>query len=537
MSMLNKYQINKLIAIILASLIILIPNISYIYNDFSLTLFGQFLALTNLTFLLFYIFSFNNLSFKIFFFILSSLTFLFVYIDKILHVPVDFGLVLSIFNTNPSEAKEQIQFSAIVVIILHLLFMISVFMLKLKPIKKMTHIKIIGILFISFLFSSTLNLFFNNPYAGKHHKIKARINNSILGTNLNFYPTNYIYNIGKAVAILKGTFQVNDVNKLYNFKLENKSIPYNIVIIIGESARGDHFGLDGYKRNTTPNLAKINNLVFFNNFQSCYTFTFISVSCMMSLHSGETFRSNLEFYTKNQIESSLDAFDYLGFETYLFVVNSYKASDSMFQYFRTIKNIKLIPHALNSLDEKLLPELQNALQQPSNKPKLIILHTMGSHFKYSLRYNEEFKKYNPICQQNEVSNCPTNEVINDYDNTILYTDFILSSAIKMLNNTKNPSLLLYTSDHGESLGENFNNKKIFLHGRPYKFKNLAPQEYDVPSIIWFSDSWLKNFGNKQLNNAKLKKYKNMDHDYISHSILSCSFISSSKIDKKLSLCD
>jgi lipid A ethanolaminephosphotransferase len=139
------------------------------------------------------------------------------------------------------------------------------------------------------------------------------------------------------------------------------------------------------------------------------------------------------------------------------------------------------------------------------------LHQMGSHGPaYYKRYPKEFEIFSPACQTNELSNCTDQQIINAYDNTIIYTDYFLSKVITLLkyNTPKYETSMLYVSDHGESLGEN----NVYLHGLPFLF---APQaQTKVPLIIWVG-------GSSDIDLQKTLALKDIpnSHDAVSHAIL------------------
>ena len=158
---------------------------------------------------------------------------------------------------------------------------------------------------------------------------------------------------------------------------------------------------------------------------------------------------------------------------------------------------------------------------------------MGSHINYNSRVPSEYQKFQPICESS-VSNCSKEELDNSYDNSIYYTNVFLSKLMDTLKD-KN-ALLIYTSDHGESLGEDsYGLMKRFGHSTPY---DIAPKEQtDIPFILWFSDKFLQN--HESLNLEKMRNLKNISHDNIFYSILGCADISSQE-DKnlnKLNVCN
>jgi len=120
---------------------------------------------------------------------------------------------------------------------------------------------------------------------------------------------------------------------------------------------------------------------------------------------------------------------------------------------------------------------------------VIVLHVIGSHGPtYFLRYPPEHRKFTPDCQRSDIQNCSPDELMNTYDNTILYTDYIISEVVKKLQNQQDKfdPAMLYLSDHGESLGE----KGMYLHGAPY---SIAPiEQTSIPMLAWVSEDFSKD---------------------------------------------
>ncbi|RKV84795.1 MAG: phosphoethanolamine transferase, partial [Bacteroidetes bacterium] len=122
---------------------------------------------------------------------------------------------------------------------------------------------------------------------------------------------------------------------------------------------------------------------------------------------------------------------------------------------------------------------------------------------YSKKYPPQFETFSPVCNGVELSKCSAEELMNAYDNTIVYTDYILHKIIEDLKSlTDYKSTMIFVSDHGESLGE----KNLYMHGVPMKF---APKEqYEIPFIVWVSDS-----------NTQVKNIDNLCQNYVFHSVL------------------
>lgn len=149
--------------------------------------------------------------------------------------------------------------------------------------------------------------------------------------------------------------------------------------------------------------------------------------------------------------------------------------------------------------KNLLAPFKEKLNHLSDQ-NILVLHLQGSHGPtYYKRYPSEFKKFTPTCDTNELSKCDNEALINTYDNTLLYTDYLLSEIIKLLKEQKSyESSLFYLSDHGESLGEN----DIYLHGMPYA---IAPSyQTRIPAIFWSNDEKLMNLA-KEHKGLKLSQ--------------------------------
>lgn len=290
--------------------------------------------------------------------------------------------------------------------------------------------------------------------------------------------------------------------------------PKLMVFVVGETARADHFGLIGYTRNTTPLLSKQSNLYSFKDAVSCGTSTAYSVPCMFSYANRENYDIDTAKYNENVLDtlskqgvnvvwrdnnsSSKGVADRVTFE-------DYKTAD-------TNPNCDVECRDIGMLDgfDKLVKSGSSPKETP--KDTLILLHQMGNHGPaYYQRYPKEFETYKPVCMTNELSKCDTQSVINGYDNTILYTDYFLNNVIDTLKTYEQDYdvVMVYMSDHGESLGEN----NIYLHGLPYKF---APDtQKHVPAVIWSPNS--NNIDADSLSNMSSQP---VSHDFITPTLLS-----------------
>lgn len=254
-----------------------------------------------------------------------------------------------------------------------------------------------------------------------------------------------------------------------------------IIVVVGETARADHFSLNGYSRSTNPLLEKEKNLISYTNISSCGTSTAISVPCMFAFSEREKF----DVETAGRTENILDVLAKANVNVLWRDNNSSSkgvAERVSYQDFRS-------PDINPVCDEEcrdigMLSGLQEYIDQ-QQEDILIVLHQMGSHGPaYFKRYPQEYEKFTPVCTSAELSECSEEQIVNTYDNTILYTDYFLSQVIELLkkNSQRHETAMFYISDHGESLGEN----GIYLHGMPYMF---APDtQTHVPMIVWIGPS-------------------------------------------------
>jgi lipid A ethanolaminephosphotransferase len=180
-------------------------------------------------------------------------------------------------------------------------------------------------------------------------------------------------------------------------------------------------------------------------------------------------------------------------------------------------------------DEAMLEGLAELINSPGQH-KLILMHQLGSHGPaYYKRYPKKFERFTPACQRQNVAECQQSEIVNAYDNTILYTDHFLASIIDVLKQqTGVASSLVYLSDHGESLGE----RGVYLHGLPYF---MAPsQQTHVPMLMWFSKQYPSVFG---IDTSCLRSHRQeaASHDNLFHSLLGLYGVSSSVYQQSLDI--
>ncbi len=259
-----------------------------------------------------------------------------------------------------------------------------------------------------------------------------------------------------------------------------------LVLVVGETARAQNFSLTGYERDTNPMLAA-RDVVAFGNVTSCATATAISMPCMFS-HLGRENYSRRAFLGS---ENLADVLQHAGLKVEWWENNT--GPKSVADRIPVEMVAKTPDPALceggECLDQILVDRLRARLATYDDDG-VLILHVMGSHGPaYFKRYPQEFERFTPVCRTPELNDCSSQELLNAYDNTILYTDYILASVIDLLKQREDlETAMYYMSDHGESLGEN----GLYLHGAPYMF---APEEQKrIPFIAWFSESFARRDG-------------------------------------------
>jgi lipid A ethanolaminephosphotransferase len=260
--------------------------------------------------------------------------------------------------------------------------------------------------------------------------------------------------------------------------------PRLVVLVLGETARAQNHGLNGYMRDTTPRMRSAGGL-YFANTQSCGTATAISLPCIFSGFAREDFslaksRSN---------ETLIDVALHSGARV-LWLDNDAGCKDVCNKAevidLTNATHPHLCPEPGECFDEILLENLE-AQVRATSKDTLLVLHLKGSHGPaYYKRYPTAFERYTPTCKSNDLSSCDIQSIINAYDNTIVYTDHIVGEVIARMKKVSDQfaPAVLYVSDHGESLGE----AGLYLHGMPYA---IAPQEQTrVPMYAWISPQFI-----------------------------------------------
>jgi lipid A ethanolaminephosphotransferase len=281
-----------------------------------------------------------------------------------------------------------------------------------------------------------------------------------------------------------------------------------VVLVIGESARSQNFSLYGYTKNTNPLLSQASNLFHFNA-TSCATYTRAGVKCILQHTSSDDLYEILPNYLfRNDIEV-------------IWRTTNWGEPPVHIKNFQNKENLMSNCKGEEcSYDEVLLSGLKDQILASKKSKILVVLHSSTSHGPtYSKKYPAQFEVFKPVCNSVELGKCSQEELINAYDNTIVYTDYLLFRVIEELKQLKEfRSSMLFVSDHGESLGE----KNLYMHGIPM---SIAPREqYEIPFIVWLSDS-----------SRQLKPNKELTQNHVFHSVLNFLSIQSPVYNEEMNI--
>lgn len=450
-------SINGVTIIISLIILMLVLNAFMFYLFFSLSRYiGKFLL--------------------VLFFLINAVA---VYFVNTYSVIIDESMISNVLNTKYEEASS---FFSLKLIVYFVLFGIapSIYIIKVKLIND--NLK-------RFLITTSLTLLFilMLVFVNASNWLWIDKNSKTLGGLA--MPWSYSVNIS--------LFYVHQAKKNQKeILLPNATIKDNqksvVVLVIGESARSQNFSLYGYPKNTNPMLSKTANVFHFDA-KSCATYTTAGV------------KGILEHTDTDDLYEILPNYLYRNNVEVVWRTTNWGEPPVHIKNYQD--RAALMPNCNGdgcNYDEILLSGLKEQILASNKNKILVVLHTSTSHGPtYSKKYPIAFETFKPVCNSVELGNCSHEELINAYDNTIIYTDYLLSTVIEDLKQlTSYKSAMIFVSDHGESLGE----KNLYMHGVPL---SIAPKEqYEIPFIVWTSD------GSRQL-----KPNKEVSQNHVFHSVL------------------
>ncbi|KIA90005.1 phosphoethanolamine--lipid A transferase EptA [Kaistella jeonii] len=428
-------------------------------------------------FLFFFLSRFVGKFLLVVFFIINAVA---VYFINTYSVIIDESMIGNVLNTNYSESSSFFSIKLVLYVVL-LGIIPSIFIVKAK---------IINVTVKKFFVSISLTLLFlvTLAFANASNWLWIDKNSKTLGGLA--MPWSYAVNIP---LFYIHEFKKNEKEIL----LPNATIKDNqksvVILVIGESARSENFSLYGYPKNTNPLLSKIPNVSHFNA-TSDATYTTAGV------------KSILEHQNTDELYEILPNYLYRNNVDVVWRTTNWGEPPVHIKNYENRE--ALMPNCKGdgcNYDGILLSGLKEEILASKKNKILIVLHTSTSHGPtYSKKYPAQFETFKPVCNSVELGNCSHTELVNAYDNTIVYTDYLLANVIEDLKQLKDyKSAMIFVSDHGESLGEN----NLYMHGLPI---SIAPkQQYEIPFIVWTSD-----------NSARqLKPNKVLTQNYVFHSVL------------------
>ncbi|MBE0492567.1 MAG: phosphoethanolamine--lipid A transferase [Sulfurospirillum sp.] len=326
---------------------------------------------------------------------------------------------------------------------------------------------------------------------------------------------NPYYPIASSVKYVQAFFKADITIKpiAQDAKKAANSKPRVMIFVLGETQRAANFSLNGYTQLTNPLLGKREDIISFTNFYSCGTATAVSVPCMFAKFGHDAWSDDKKYY-----ENIIDVLQKVGTKI-IYRDNNSGGSKGIAD---RVKDVKYWWG--KEYDSILLQDLEENLANISSDT-FILLHVEGSHGPtYFKRYSDNYRYFKPTCDTQDLEKCTQEMIVNTYDNTIVYADFIINETIEALKKYEKEYAvaLWFISDHGESLGEN----GIYLHGLPYF---IAPDtQKHVPSVLYVGDV-------QRYKALKQKEQQAYSHDNIFHTILGFYGVQTNEYDRKLDM--
>ncbi len=400
-------------------------------------------------------------------------------------VVIDRSMIANIFDTTPAESFALLSTKMVIILGLSGLLMVLVaWWIKVrKPASfwRGAAMRLLNIAVSALLIVLVAALFYKD-YASVFRNNKELVkslspSNSIVALN-SWYAHNRMDNL----PLVKIGEDAKQKAVMHNGARKNLTI-----VVLGETSRAENFSLGGYDRETNPRL-KQDDVVYFPKTTSCGTATAISVPCMFS----NMPRAHYDEELAHHQEGVLDILQRAGVQV-LWNDNDGGCKGACDRVpHQNVTNLNLSGQCIDGecYDDVLFHNLDSYIDN-LQQDGIIVLHTIGSHGPtYYNRYPAEFKKFTPTCDTNEIQSCTQQQLTNTYDNTILYVDYVVDKAIKLLQSKQDKftTSLVYLSDHGESLGED----GVYLHGLPY---SIAPDtQKHVPMLLWLSPDYQQRYG-------------------------------------------
>ncbi|WP_202845554.1 phosphoethanolamine transferase [Luteimonas saliphila] len=421
-------------------------------------------------------------------------------------IHIDADMVRNVLHTDPGESAEFVSAGLLASLLWAVPPLLVLWRVRLRPttpaqaiVRRLAFLAGIGLLALVAALGCSRNL---SALLRNHREVRYLVN-----------PANVVVSLAKLVTEDAGRpRQLEPVAQ--DAMLLPRAMgakPRLLVLVVGETARAANWGLNGYARQTTPRLARTPGVVNFPDVTACGTSTEVALPCMFSPYGRER-------YDRDAIrghESILHLLAHAGVSVLwrdnqsgckgvcdgLAVDRPGDARDPVFC------------DAPRCRDGVLLSRPESWLGD-GRRDRVVVLHMLGNHGpSYRDRYPPPFQRYRPVCASADLGRCSRQQIVNAYDNALLYTDHLLATTIELLRRQPDyDAALLYVSDHGESLGEN----GLYLHGFPWA---IAPREQvQVPMVAWLSPGFASATG---IDTGCLSRHatRPVSHDHLFHSLL------------------
>lgn len=424
-------------------------------------------------------------------------------------VYLDPSMLRNVLKTDPAEAAELFGWSMVPHLLLYAgipLFVLVRYRVARLSVRRSLTTRLVMVLASLGLLVASVMLVFQDFSALMRNQKELRY----LIT-----PANYLYSLTRVLVDdtreARAARMPVGTDARLNSSWGKRTRPALFVLVVGETVRASNWGLNGYARQTTPQLAAL-DMINFRDVTACGTNTETSLPCMFSAVG----RRDYDESRIRTSESLLHVLNRAGFQV-LWRDNQSGCKgvcEGLPQQQLDLEAIAPLCSDGRCLDEILLRGLDTIVRDAKGN-LFVVLHMLGNHGPaYYKRYPDAFRRYTPTCDTGELRKCSQQEIVNAYDNAILYTDDVLAKLVTFLNERRDryDTAMLYVSDHGESLGE----KGLYLHGVPYA---IAPDEQTkVPMAWWLSPGFLGSFGIERtcLGGQTLKPWS---HDNLFHTVL------------------
>ncbi len=470
----------------LLTILVLLPDlVFFVKNDVINYAVSGFLIVQVLLFIPVFLFS---RILKVYYWILAilvSFTPIMLFSVFYMNIQVNAEMVGLVLDTNMDEVKELLGWKIILVVLAMFFFGWLFLKLASKLPSKISWkhgliISLIGIFAFGLL-----------PF------IRTRKMKYYYTVIRNTYRTYYPFRLGTTYELIASQLsnmkRYKEVTKNFTFHaVKNDSTDTSrhiYLLVVGEASRYDHWAVNGYPRPTSPEVEKLNNFFTFHDVASGGTMTILSVPQLIT-------RADSPDYERHTKEKSiLAAFQEAGFFTaWISNQSHYGLTGNIGMHFNDGDTAMYSGHGENetnftgTYDETILPMVQNVIDSHSKRDIFLVLHLIGSHWRYVLRYPTSFQKFVPTSDRNHtlITRPSKDEIINEYDNSILYTDYILSRLAVILKQSNAISSFLFVSDHGENLDDN--NDGLYFHSYQPTFATAR-----VPLFLWFSDGYAQKY--------------------------------------------